>query len=123
MALLAVEPILPSASRRPIPQTHMPTLMILFWPIELVLFRSTLISRHTSYRDQRFVMEAVLTGIYSLWTLVYLNLGFRSRLDGVLKGLKAGRGNAAGTKAIVGKGTGDEQEYTVVDNPAEPRCE
>jgi hypothetical protein len=97
--------------------------MVLFWPVELIIFRSILISKHASIHNQRFILEAVLTGIYSLWTLVYLNLGFRSRLDGVLKGMKAGRGNAAGTKAVIGKGTGDEQEYIVVDNPAEPRCE
>lgn len=123
MALMAIEPIVPLASRRRIPQTHLPALMILFWPIELIIFRSIWISKHTPHRDQRFVIEAVLTGVYSLWALVYLNLEFRSRLDGVLKGMKAGRGNAAGTKAIIGKGTGDEQEYIVVDNPAEPRCE
>lgn len=122
MTLLAVEPILPGASKRRIPQTHLPSLMILFWPVELILFRSIYISKHISHRDQRFILEAVLTAIYSLWALVYLNLGFRTRLDGVLKGMKAGRGNAAGTKAIIGKGTGDEEEYTVVDNPAEPRC-
>jgi hypothetical protein len=94
--------------------------MILFWPIELILFRSTYIFSY--HRDPRFVLEAVLAGIYSVWAIVYLNIGFRTRLDGVLKGMKAGRGNAAGTKAIIGKGTSDEEEYVVVDNPAEPRC-
>lgn len=94
--------------------------MVLFWPIELILFRSTFIFSY--HRDPRFVLEAVLAGIYSVWAIVYLNIGFRTRLDGVLKGMKAGRGNAAGTKAIIGKGTSDEEEYVVVDNPAEPRC-
>lgn len=94
--------------------------MVLFWPVELVLFRSTYIFSLDA--DSLFVLEAALAGLYSVWAVVYLNIGFRTRLDGVLKGMKAGRGNAAGTKETIGKGTSDEEEYVVVDNPAEPRC-
>jgi hypothetical protein len=123
MLILAVERILPAASKRRIPPTLLPSLMIVYWPFELIIFRSVYISSNVSQKDPGFILETVLAGTYSLWTVLYINIGYRTRLDGVLKGMKAGRGNAAGTKSVIGKGTADEEEYIVKDNPAEPRCE
>lgn len=122
MMVLAVERILPAASKRRIPPTILPSLMLLFWPLELILFRSAYISSNALHNDPDFILETLLAGTYSLWLVIYINIGYRTRLDGVLKGMKAGRGNAAGTKSIIGKGTADEEEYVVRDNPAEPRC-
>ncbi|KAJ9121758.1 hypothetical protein QFC22_002380 [Naganishia vaughanmartiniae] len=121
MMVLAVERILPAASKRRIPPTILPSLMLVFWPFELIMFRSVYISSNASHKDTGFILETVLAGTYSLWTVVYINIEYRTRLDGVLKGMKAGRGNAAGTKSIIGKGTADEEEYVVRDNPAEPK--
>lgn len=60
---------------------------------------------------RQFASESVITGLWTLLWLVYINLPFRSGLDGVLQGLKAGRGSAAGAAA------GTEP----VPNLAEPR--
>ncbi|KAJ9102556.1 hypothetical protein QFC21_002957 [Naganishia friedmannii] len=121
MVILALERILPAASKRRIPPTILPSLMLLFWPFELIMFRSVYISSNASHKDPAFILETALAGMYSLWAVIYINVGYRTRLDGVLKGMKAGRGNAAGTKSIIGKGTADEEEYVVRDNPAEPK--
>lgn len=46
---------------------------------------------------------------------------FRTRLDGILQGLKAGKGNGARRKVEIGYAAEETEAFTVNDNPAEPR--
>lgn len=99
---------------------HLPLLLFLWLPIQILIQRSyTLRFLSSNPRDKyhfflrlgtrQFVTESVITGLWTLLWLVYINLPFRSGLDGVLQGLKAGRGSNAGKTS------------SSVPNIAEPR--
>jgi hypothetical protein len=56
-----------------------------------------------------------------LFLVAQCSVPFRTRLDGILDGLKAGKGNGARRKVAVGYAADDSEAFTVQDNPAEPR--
>jgi len=56
-----------------------------------------------------------------VFLVVHCSVPFRTRLDGILAGLKAGKGNGARRKVVVGYAAEDAEAFTVQDNPAEPR--
>jgi hypothetical protein len=118
---------------RYVPQVHLVSLVWLFLPVQFLIFRSTLLrhshkshSQHHHHRghhtsNRAFVFETILMAHIILFLVVYSCVPFRTRLDGILTGLKAGKGNGARRKVVVGYAAEDTESYTVHDNPAEPR--
>jgi hypothetical protein len=141
MTLLASTAI-PSVKTVPfvryIPQVHVVALLWLFLPVQFVVFRSALLHHlHNSAEvDQRhhhrhaakhqisskpFTYETILMAHTVLFLVTYTSVPFRTRLDGILRGLKAGKGNGARRKVVIGYAAEETEAYTVHDNPAEPR--
>ena len=144
MTLLACTAI-PTVKTAPfvkyIPQVHVASLLWLFLPVQFILFRSALLEylgnkpespnvhRHGHHhRDSGrhdvskvFVFETILMAHAIFFLVVYSSVPFRTRLDGILQDLKAGKGNGARRKVVVGYAAEETEAYTVNDNPAEPR--
>lgn len=128
MSLLAMTGI-PTAQAVPwinlIPQVHLGSLLWFYAPFQILMFRSALLGRvehHYSHgKHIHFIFESVLTAHTLLLMTLYSNIPFRTRLDGILSGLKAGKGNNAGQKVAVGYADEDTDAYIVQPNPAEPR--
>jgi hypothetical protein len=142
MTLLAATAI-PTAKTAPfvkyIPQVHVVALLWLFLPVQFGIFRSALLhhlrdpaevphrhghgyaSKHHTSSKKPFIFETILMAHTIFFLVVYTSVPFRTRLDGILQGLKAGKGNGARRKVVIGYAAEETEAYTVNDNPAEPR--
>ena len=142
MTLLAATAI-PTVKTAPfvkyIPQVHVVALLWLFLPVQFVIFRSALLHhlrnpagvphrhdhgyapKHHTSSKKPFIFETILMAHTIFFLVVYTSVPFRTRLDGILQGLKAGKGNGARRKVVIGYAAEETEAYTVNDNPAEPR--
>jgi hypothetical protein len=132
LALTAIPTTKTVAFVRYIPQTHFGSLLWLYAPVQFIIFRSTIlhhphpisthhpVHHHLSSKTS-LIFESILLGHTILLLLAYNNVPFRTRLDGILEGLKAGKGNGARRPVVIGYAADKEDAYTVLDNPAEPR--
>jgi hypothetical protein len=124
---------------RHVPQVHLVSVLWLFLPVQFMIFRSALLlhernslgryehqHHHSHHRNHHAANRALLfESILMAHTLIFLvahcSVPFRTRLDGILAGLKAGKGNGARRKVVVGYAAEETEAFTVQDNPAEPR--
>ena len=77
--------------------------------------------RHHHAANRSFLFESILMAHTLIFLVAHCSVPFRTRLDGILAGLKAGKGNGARRKVVVGYAAEDTEAFTVQDNPAEPR--